>query len=59
MDEQMRFWPFAAGEPTLPRYLREIRGFPILEPQEEYTLAKRGSEHGDRDAAHELPSTSL
>lgn len=32
MDEQMRFWPFAAGEPTLPRYLREIRGFPILEP---------------------------
>jgi len=51
MDEQMRFWPFAAGESTLPCYLREIRGFSILGPQDEYTLAKRWSEHGDRDAA--------
>ena len=34
------------------RYLEEIRRFPMLEPQEEYVLAKSWREHDDRDAAH-------
>src|SRR5262245_19487229 len=59
MDEQMLFWPFAAGEFTLPCYLREIRGFPILGPQDEYAIAKRWSEHSDRDAAHTFVTSHL
>ena len=57
MDELMRFWPFAAGEFTLPCYLREIRGFPIL--GDEYAIAKRWSKHSDRDAAHTLVTSHL
>ena len=41
----------AAGEGGLSRYLDEIRRFPMLEPQEEYMLAKRYADYGDRDAA--------
>jgi RNA polymerase sigma-32 factor len=48
-----------AGEAGLNRYLDEIRKFPMLEPQEEYMLAKRYSEHGDRDAAHRLVTSHL
>jgi RNA polymerase sigma-32 factor len=59
MTEQMAFWSFAAGESSLPRYLREIRRFPLLEPQDEYTLAKRWSDHADRDAAHKLVTSHL
>jgi DNA-directed RNA polymerase sigma subunit (sigma70/sigma32) len=44
--------PVLSGETGLTRYLEEIRRFPMLEPQEEYMLAKRWREHGDRDAAH-------
>ena len=43
----------------LTRYLEEIRQFPMLEPQQEYMLAKRWREHGDRDAAHELVTSHL
>ena len=43
-----------AAEPGLTHYLEEIRRFPMLERQEEYMLAKRWREHGDRDAAHKL-----
>ena len=46
--------PIIAGESGLSRYLAEIKRFPMLEPQEEYMLAKRWREHGDRDAAHKL-----
>ena len=49
----------AAGETGLTRYLEEIRRFPMLEPQEEYMLAKRYREHGDRDAAHKLVTSHL
>ena len=49
----------AAGEGGLSRYLDEIRRFPMLEPQEEYMLAKRWREHGDRDAAHKLVTSHL
>ena len=47
------------GENSLARYLQEIRRFPMLEPQEEYMLAKRWREHGDRDAAHRLVTSHL
>ncbi|ODN68575.1 RNA polymerase sigma factor RpoH [Methylobrevis pamukkalensis] len=49
----------AAGEGGLSRYLDEIRRFPMLEPQEEYMLAKRFREHEDRDAAHKLVTSHL
>jgi DNA-directed RNA polymerase sigma subunit (sigma70/sigma32) len=40
--------PLIAGESGLSRYLAEIKRFPMLEPQEEYMLAKRWREHDDR-----------
>lgn len=49
----------ASGEGGLGRYLDEIRRFPMLEPQEEYMLAKRYLEYGDRDAAHKLVTSHL
>jgi RNA polymerase sigma-32 factor len=49
----------AAGESGLTRYLEEIRRFPMLQPQEEYMLAKRYKEHEDRDAAHKLVTSHL
>ena len=48
-----------AGEGGLNRYLDEIRKFPMLEPQQEYMLAKRYQEHGDRTAAHQLVTSHL
>jgi RNA polymerase sigma-32 factor len=50
---------FQSGDGGLTRYLEEIRRFPMLEPQEEYMLAKRYAEHGDRDAAHKLVTSHL
>src|ERR1700746_1151491 len=50
---------FLPSESGLTRYLEEIRRFPMLEPQEEYMLAKRWREHGDRDAAHKLVTSHL
>jgi len=49
----------AAGETGLARYLAEIRKFPMLEPSQEYMLAKRYKEHDDRDAAHQLVTSHL
>src|SRR5213078_1264827 len=43
----------------LARYLQEIRQFPMLQPDEEYMLAKRWKEHGDREAAHKLVTSHL
>jgi RNA polymerase sigma-32 factor len=51
--------PVLSGENGLSRYLREIRRFPMLEPQEEYMLAKRWREHEDREAAHKLVTSHL
>ena len=51
-------WSVTA-ESGLPRYLGEIRQFPILEPREEYILAKRWREHGDHEAAHKLVNSHL
>jgi len=51
--------PVLAGDSGLSRYLDEIRRFPMLEPQEEYILAKRWREHSDGDAAHRLVTSHL
>ena len=51
--------PVLTAEGGLNRYLDEIRKFPMLEPQEEYMLAKRFSEHEDRNAAHKLVTSHL
>ncbi|RMF06490.1 MAG: RNA polymerase sigma factor RpoH, partial [Alphaproteobacteria bacterium] len=46
-------------EQGLSRYLSEIRKFPMLEPDEEYMLAKAWVDHGDREAAHKLVTSHL
>jgi len=51
--------PALKAESGLSHYLDEIRRFPMLEPQEEYMLARRWREHGDRDAAHKLVTSHL
>ena len=51
--------PVLKAESGLSHYLEEIRRFPMLEPQQEYMLAKRWREHGDRDAAHKLVTSHL
>ncbi len=48
-----------AGEGGLNRYHVEIRRFPMLRPDEEYTLAKQWREDGDREAAHRLVTSHL
>ncbi|MGZ8330528.1 MAG: RNA polymerase sigma factor RpoH, partial [Rhodoplanes sp.] len=51
--------PLITAESGLTRYLEEIRRFPMLQPQEEFMLAKRWREHGDRNAAHKLVTSHL
>ena len=51
--------PIVTAEGGLTRYLEEIRRFPMLEPQQEYMLAKSWKEHGDREAAHQLVTSHL
>ncbi len=51
--------PVLSGETGLTRYLEEIRRFPMLEPQEEFMLAKSWREHEDREAAHRLVTSHL
>ena len=47
------------AESGLTHYLEQIRRFPMLDRQEEYMLAKRWREDGDRDAAHQLVTSHL
>ena len=51
--------PALRGEGNLAVYLREIRKFPMLEPNEEFMLAKAWREHGDLEAAHRLVTSHL
>src|SRR5438094_8963042 len=51
--------PILTAEPGLIHYFEEIRRFPMLEPQQEYMLAKSWREHGDCDAAHKLVTSHL
>jgi RNA polymerase sigma-32 factor len=48
-----------SGRDGVSRYMEEIRKFPMLEPQQEYMLAKRYAEHEDRDAAHQMVTSHL
>ena len=59
MATQIASSSFAGGESNLPRYLKEIQRFPMLELQDEFMLAERWREHGDRDAAHKLVTSHL
>ena len=49
----------AGGSLGLSRYLEEIRKFPMLEPGEEFMLARRWQEHADADAAEKLVTSHL
>jgi RNA polymerase sigma-32 factor len=49
----------AGGSVGLSRYLDQIRRFPMLEPGQEFMLAKRWREHGDADAAETLVTSHL
>src|ERR1700726_1754014 len=59
MALQLAAISFPAGEGSLTHYLKDIRQFPMLGPQEEFMLAKRWREHGDRDAADKLVTSHL
>ncbi|MDQ2091984.1 RNA polymerase sigma factor RpoH [Marimonas arenosa] len=51
--------PAPTPEGGLNRYLQEIRKFPLLEPEEEYMLAKRWVEEQDTEAAHKMVTSHL
>ncbi|NDR55231.1 RNA polymerase sigma factor RpoH [Aliiruegeria sabulilitoris] len=51
--------PAPSPEQGLNRYLQEIRKFPMLEPEEEYMLAKRWVDHQDSAAAHKMVTSHL
>jgi RNA polymerase sigma-32 factor len=51
--------PIPSSDNGLTRYLQEIRKFPMLEPEEEYMLAKSWAEHGDSKSAHKLVTSHL
>lgn len=51
--------PAPSPEQGLNRYLQEIRKFPLLEPEEEYMLAKRWVDHQDAPAAHRMVTSHL
>ncbi|MGO4907035.1 RNA polymerase sigma factor RpoH [Pseudorhodobacter sp. W20_MBD10_FR17] len=51
--------PAPSPEQGLNRYMQEIRKFPMLEPEEEYMLAKRWVDHQDSPAAHKMVTSHL
>ena len=51
--------PIPSSDNGLTRYLQEIRKFPMLEPEEEYMLARSWAEHGDSESAHKLVTSHL
>ena len=59
MAAQVATWSFGGGESRPPHYLKDVQHFPMLEAQDEFALAKRWREHGDRDAAHKLVTSHL
>lgn len=61
MATQKALAPIPAISPDggLRRYLQEIQKFPVLAADEEYCLAKRWTEDGDYEAAHQLVTSHL
>jgi RNA polymerase sigma-32 factor len=51
--------PAPTPEQGLNRYMHEIRKFPMLEPEQEYMLAKRWVDHQDSNAAHQMVTSHL
>ena len=51
--------PAPSPEQGLNRYMQDIRKFPMLEPEQEYMLAKRWVDHEDTDAAHQMVTSHL
>ncbi len=51
--------PVPTPEGGLNRYMQDIRKFPMLEPEQEYMLAKRWVDHQDTDAAHKMVTSHL
>lgn len=51
--------PAPSPEQGLNRYMQDIRKFPMLEPDEEYMLAKRWVDHEDTEAAHKMVTSHL
>src|SRR6187431_882789 len=51
--------PAVAGDESGKGYLHDIRRFPMLEREQEFELARRWREHGDRDAANQLVTSHL
>ena len=49
----------SSGQGGLTRYMQEIRKFPMLQPDEEYMLAKRWQQHEDSAAAERLITSHL
>src|SRR5215475_4249500 len=52
-------WPIVTAESGIDRHFKEIQRFPMLDPQDEYLLAKRWREVGDRDAADRIVISHL
>ena len=59
MATALRTLPALSSDSGLSRYLSEIRKFPMLEPEEEFMLAKRFREHEDSEAAHRMVTSHL
>ncbi|KIL98395.1 RNA polymerase sigma factor RpoH [Paramagnetospirillum magnetotacticum MS-1] len=51
--------PVVAGDDGLAKYLRDIKEFPVLAPEEEFMLAKRWVDYEDTEAAHKLVTSHL
>ena len=59
LTARTRSEPAFAGGEAGKGYLHDIRRFAMLKPEQEFELAKRWREHGDRDAANQLVTSHL
>jgi RNA polymerase sigma-32 factor len=51
--------PIIGFDEGLTQYLRRIKNFPMLTPEDEFMLAQRLRHHGDAEAAHALVTSHL